>query len=62
MFFPVAEIRNEVLADFSGRIDAHVGIEALPVADRFKVNQAYGKEHAALFSLSSRLRALEFPF
>jgi hypothetical protein len=41
---PVAEVRNEVRADFACRIFSGVGIEAFPVADNLERNKAYRKQ------------------
>src|ERR1700685_1613871 len=46
--FPVAEVGDEVFADFAGGIFAGVGLEALPVAQGFKGRQADGEQDAAL--------------
>jgi hypothetical protein len=48
MILPVAEIRNEILANLAGGIFAGVGVEALPVAQGFKRRQPDGEQDSPL--------------
>ncbi len=47
--FPVAEIRDEVLADLARGIFACVRVKTLPFSDLCKWHQAHGEKHLALF-------------
>ena len=55
MIFPVAEIRDEVLANFARGIDAEISIEQLLVLHIFERRQRDGKQDPASFPA---LRAL----
>ncbi len=57
VIFPPAEVGNEIFPELAGGILSGVGIEALPIAERFKINQRKGNSMRR-FSRLSLLRAL----
>ena len=57
VILPVAEVRDEILANLAGGIFSGVGVEALPVAQSFNGASRMGNS-TRRWSRTSRLRAL----
>src|SRR5262249_848058 len=57
VILPLAEIRDKIFPHLGGQIVAAVGIEALPFADLFEVDEPDGEEFASIL----RLLRLEGP-
>jgi hypothetical protein len=50
MVLPIAEIRDEILANFTRRVLAGVGVKALPIPQRLERSKANGEKHSAVFA------------